>query len=105
MAESKAVPIDKDSIPYRFDIALSGEVFNIETHYNATGDFFTVNLSKNGDKLVNGEKLTYGVPLFSSLTDKRLPKVTLTPYDVAGVETRVLYDNLGESVFLFIGEL
>lgn len=104
MAELKAVPVDKESIPYRFDISLASEIFTLEIHYNAVGDFFTVNAEKNGTPLVYGEKLTYGMPLFSSLSDKRLPKVTLTPYDVAGKETRVSFDNLNESVFLFIGE-
>jgi hypothetical protein len=104
MADSKAVPIDKESIPYRFDIPLAGEIFTLEVHYNATNDFFTVDIEKNGTVLVYGEKLTYGNPLFSSLTDKRLPKVLMTPYDVARRETRVSYENLGESVFLFVGE-
>lgn len=104
MAEQYAVPIDAGAVPYRFDIELEAELFTFEVHYNTTGDYFTVNLERDGEVLVNGKKLTYGSPLFGSLADARLPKVDLVPQDVAGIETRVGMSNLGRTVFLFIGE-
>jgi hypothetical protein len=36
--------------------------------------------------------------------DPRLPNVVLIPLDESGKENYVTFDNLGERVFLFIGE-
>lgn len=105
MAEQLAVPIDKNAVPYRFDIQLAGELFTFEVHYNARFDFFTVNLEKDGAAIIYGEKITYGVPMFSSFIDSRLPKWTITPKDVAGVETRAGYEEMSNTVFLFINEV
>lgn len=104
MAEQYAVPIIGEDAPYRFDIELAGELFTFEVHYNTMGDYFTVDLERNGETLVYCKKLTYGEPLFGSLSDDRLPKVALVPRDVAGNETRVSMENLGKTVFLFIDE-
>jgi hypothetical protein len=104
MADQQAIPIDKDDIPYRFDISLAGEIFTFEAHYNARFDYYSLDVEKDGDVLVNGEKVVYGRPLFSGLNDARLPKVEIIPYDVAGIETRAGYDQLGVTVFLFVGD-
>lgn len=104
MADDYAVMIDTSAVPYRFDIELGGDLFTFEVHYNTIGDYFTVHLERDGAVLVYGKKLTYGEPLFGSLSDSRLPSVELVPRDVAGLETRVSMANLGVTVFLFIGE-
>lgn len=33
------IEIEKDNIPYRFDISIAGEMFGFEVHYNADYDF------------------------------------------------------------------
>ena len=98
------IPIDKDNIPYQFEIELAGDVFIFEIHYNAEYDFFTVDLYRDEEVLAYGEKLAYGSPLFRTYADERFPKETIIPRDKAGVETAVTYQNLGETVFLFVSD-
>ena len=98
------VPIQKEQTPYRFEILLGAEPFEIEVRYNADFDFFTVDLYKDGEALVYGEKLVYGVPLFVDVFDQRFPVLQLVPKDDAGLEERVGYSNLGETVFLQVVE-
>jgi hypothetical protein len=94
------VPIQKEQTPYRFEIVLGAETFEIEVRYNADFDFFTIDLYKDGEALVYGEKLVYGVPLFTDVLDQRYPVLQIVPKDDAGLEERVGYSNLGETVFL-----
>ena len=98
------VPIQKNMAPYRFEILLGAEPFEIEVRYNADFDFFTLDIYKDGEALVYGEKLVYGVPLFTDVFDQRFPVLQLVPKDDAGLETRVGYSNLGETVFLQVVE-
>lgn len=98
------VPIQKNMAPYRFEILLGAEPFEIEVRYNADFDFFTVDLYKDGEALVCGEKLVYGVPLFVDVFDQRFPVLQLVPKDDAGLEARVGYSTLGETVFLQVVE-
>lgn len=98
------IDIEKEQIPYRFDIELVGVVFTFEVHYNADFDYFTVDLEKNGEVLATGEKLIYGLPLFIDIMDNRFPKVPIVPYDESEKSTAVTWATLGESVFLFVIE-
>jgi hypothetical protein len=96
------LPIDKRSIPYRFEIELQGELFTFEAHYNQSFDYFTLDLHKDNKALVYGEKLVLDRPLFDGLVNKELPKLTIIPKDRAGMETRITYENLSETVFLYV---
>jgi len=96
------IEIDKGEIPYSFEIELAGEVFEFEVNYNQTHDFFTVDLFKDGGVLVIGEKLIINRPLFRNLVNIDLPKEKIIPKDRAGVADRITYDNLNETVFLYV---
>ncbi|MEV9639470.1 hypothetical protein ABZ756_02080 [Mammaliicoccus sciuri] len=96
------IEIDKDEIPYRFTIDLADEEFEFEINYNNRFDFFTIDLYKDGRTLVVGEKLILDRPLFTDLVDIELPKVTITPKDRSNNETRITYDNLEKTAFLFV---
>lgn len=98
------IEIEKDLIPYRFDISLADEMFTFEVHYNEDFDFFTVNLEKNGEVLAVGEKLVYEMPLFYDVQDNRFPKVPIVPYDESEQQTAVTWETLNESVFLYVIE-
>lgn len=97
------IDIEKNLIPYRFDISISNEVFTFEVHYNADYDFFTIDLSKGSEVLVLGEKLIYGTPLFQDIRDIRYPKLTITPFDVSGNSESVIWETLSVNVFLYLG--
>lgn len=96
------IEIDKNAIPYRFEIELAGEIFEFEVNYNESYDFFTVDLYKNGKQLIFGEKLILNRQLFSDSVNTELPKVKIVPRDRANVAKRITFDNMNESVFLYL---
>jgi hypothetical protein len=98
------INIDKQKIPYRFEISLAGTLYEMEFHYNPGFDFFTVDLYKNKEPLVYGEKLLYGLPLFHDIEDARFPKVGLIPLDASGQSVEVNAQTLGTTVFLRVVE-
>lgn len=98
------IEISKADIPYSMEIELVGEVFELEFNYNRAHDFFTVDLFKNGQPIVIGEKLILNRALFRHYVDLDLPKVQLIPKDRAGVTERITFNNLNETVFLFVGD-
>ncbi|QDQ03149.1 hypothetical protein FOH38_23395 [Lysinibacillus fusiformis] len=98
------IDINKDDIPYSMEIELVGEVFEIEFNYNRAHDFFTVDLFKNGKALVIGEKLKLNRPLFRNRVGLDLPKVQIIPKDRANSAKRITYENLNETVFLYVGD-
>jgi hypothetical protein len=102
MLKREYIEIEKSLIPYRFEIELGAELFEMEIHYNQIGDYFTVDLYRNGEALVYGEKIIYGEPLFSDVYDHRFPAPTIVPSDESNKETRVGWDNLNETVFLVV---
>ncbi|SDI16181.1 hypothetical protein SAMN05192534_12374 [Alteribacillus persepolensis] len=96
------IPVEKERIPYQFDIELEGTVYTFEIHYNGDYDFFTVDLLQNDEVIIYGEKIVYGQPLFGALSDTRLPSAPITPLDPSGENDEVTYDTFTESVFLYI---
>jgi hypothetical protein len=96
------IEIEKDLVPYRFEVSLAGTVFTFEVQYNSEYDFFAVDLERDGEVLVTGEKLVYAVPLFSGVADERFPKVELYPFDESGSSDAVTWATLGETVFLYV---
>ena len=97
------IEINKDMIPYTFNILLANEMFEIRVDYNNTANLFTVSLSKNGVELCAGEPIVYGVPLFSDIVSNGgFPRVMITPTDQSGENKAVTYDNLSNTVFLVV---
>ena len=98
------ISIDKSLIPYAFDITLEEETYTFEVNYNNANDFFTINLLKNSVIIVLGEKLVYAKPLFLSAVHKDIPWPTIIPFDLSENTERITFENLSESVFLYILE-
>lgn len=96
------IEIEKELIPYQFEIGIDGESFEFHVNYNKTHDFFTIDLYKNDDPLVLGEKLVYNQPLFATSQYKAIPKTPIVPFDMAGSVSEITFENLGEQVFLFL---
>lgn len=96
--------IDKTAIPYSFDMEIADEEFTFVVDYNQRFDFFTMDLYKNDELIIKGEKILYGRALFGSYPDdSKIPEYPITAFDEAGVESRVGWDQLENTVFLFIG--
>ncbi|ULO08938.1 hypothetical protein H1230_09280 [Paenibacillus sp. 19GGS1-52] len=100
----KFIAIERELIPYRFDISIADEMFTFEIHYNPDYDFFTVDLERDGETLVYGEKLVYGQTLFYDIQDNRYPKLPIVPYDQSEKSIEVTWEALGVSVFLYVWE-
>lgn len=98
------IEIEKERIPYRFDISIVDEIFTFEVHYNPDYDFFTVDLERDGEVLVRGEKLVYGQTLFYDVQDHRYPKLPIVAYDQSEKSTDVTWETLGVSVFMYVWE-
>lgn len=92
------VPVDKGAIPYRFDMSLNGITWTFEMRYNSEHDFFTVDLYRGEESITVGEKIVYGQPLFAD----DLSGVRIMPLDLSGNTDRVGWDELGETVFLYL---
>lgn len=103
----KYIDIDLEEVPYRFeiDLAENGEIYTLEVHYNYDHDFFTFDLSKNGEIIAYGQKAVFGVPLFSGVSDTRLPAVNIVPRTLDGTDARCGWDELGTTVFLMVEPL
>ncbi|PKM61629.1 MAG: hypothetical protein CVU99_02395 [Firmicutes bacterium HGW-Firmicutes-4] len=96
------ISIDKTMIPYKFDIRLNKTTFNLEIHYNAVKDFFTVAVTDStGEVLTTGEKLVLNKPILSGHGYLNFPSVT--PMDPTGQADRITWDNLNVTVFLYVG--
>ncbi|TKI65556.1 hypothetical protein FC756_16020 [Lysinibacillus mangiferihumi] len=100
MLDFEYIEIEKALIPYRFEVELGAELFIIEIRYNNLHDYFTLDLQKDGEILVQGEKLVYAMPLFNEVFDNRFPAPTIIPIDPSSKETRVTFANLNKTVFL-----
>jgi hypothetical protein len=96
------IEIEKDLIPYRFDIAIKGKTYTLEIHYNVENDYFTVDLYRNGQLVIAGAKIVYGRPLFDAHRYLDVPPVQIVPLDLSGQTDRVTWDNLNETVFLWL---
>lgn len=97
------IEVDKELVPYGFDILLGFETYGMEFDYNKTAKLFTVTLSKNDEVLVYDEPIIYGKPLFDDLYQSGVfPSLNIIPYDESEQEQEVTYENFGEKVFLTI---
>lgn len=99
----EVIEINKNIIPYDFNILLGNEVFNIRIDYNNTGGFFTADLSKEDEPICYGEPIVYGIPLFSDIyQNDKFPVLDIVPFDESKSATAVTFDNLSETVLLII---
>jgi len=102
MSDYKFIAIDKELVPYRFEITLAGHTFGFEIRYNAMRDFFTVDLYRGDNLIVTGEKVVYGRSLFLNQQHLDVPTVPIIPYDLSLAANRVTWENLNNTVFLWL---
>lgn len=99
------IEINKNDLPYNFNIVLGAEEFNLEFKYNAVCDLFTCTLSKNDEVLVYDEPLIYGTKLFQDVYDaETFPCLDIVPFDESRKENAVTFKNMGVTVFLTIDD-
>lgn len=100
------IEVDKDKIPYQFQIVLGGVRFQMEFQYNETDERFTCTLyDTDGGVIVYNEPLVYGNPLFSPFMHGRVyPPMDIIPLDESGQESNITWDNFGNTVFLTLDD-
>lgn len=98
---SSYIPIDKNKIPYRYNVRLNKKTYTMELHYNSAHDFFTVAIDTITETLTCGEKLVLGKPLLSEHPYLNFPLVV--PVDKTGQADRITWSNFGNSVLLYVG--
>lgn len=97
------IGIDKDLVPYSFDMDLGDRTYTFEVRYNSTHDYFTVDLSEGDTPLALGVKLVWGMPLFVSMETREFPLELIVPYG-DNPEEQITWDTLGRSVHLHLGD-
>jgi hypothetical protein len=104
--EISYIPIDKSLVPYEFTLNLKSKIIKLLVRYNSSGDFFTADIyDKDGDVIAYGKKFVIGVDLFESLSDSRLPEVSIIPYDETGQHKAITYENFMTYVKPYIFEV
>lgn len=97
------IEINKNLIPYTFNIILSGEVFEIGVKYNEFADMFVLSLTKDGELICAGEPVVYGVPLFKDVyICGKYPEIRIIPFDESKEVCVVTWENFNETVYLII---
>ena len=97
------LPIDLSDIDEeadRFKIDILGQEFTFEVFWNEEEEIFTFNLYKDGELLLTGRKITYGMDMLQPVVSYRLDKVSIVPFDRTGraKKTGITKDNFMESV-------
>lgn len=105
------IEINKSQIPYKFEIKLSSRIYEIVINYNFLFDFFTADLMLNNVTLIKSEKLVLNQFLFRDVCEDKehninsdFPKELLFIGTNDETISRISYDNLGETVFLYYAE-
>lgn len=97
------IVINKSLVPYTFSMLLGEELFDFRVDYNETHGFFTIGVYKDGEVVCSGEKIVYGKKLFEEIYEHgKFPAIDIIPYDLSGEYDAVTFDNLSETVQLYI---
>lgn len=103
MAQNDYIDFNFSDLPMMFDYTFDEIDYSLKIYYNEVNDSFYVDLyDENMVLIVAGEKLVYGMELWSAINDPRLPQTQLIPFDEDQQETEVSKLNLPDIVRLYI---
>ena len=101
----RIIEIEKDLVPYEFQIELKSTLYTFSIRYNQEYDFYTVDLSIGDDIIVEGEKMVLNSLLFSSYSHLDV-SMGILPMDIADKAERLGEKELMDTVFLYlVGDL
>lgn len=95
------IDINKKLCPYQFDIQLDNVTYTFRIRYNSEFDYFTTDLLIGEVEILSGEKIVYGRELFSAHNHLNIPRGIIA-LDVADEQSRAGYNELGNTVFLYL---
>ncbi|WP_125545361.1 phage baseplate plug family protein [Levilactobacillus lindianensis] len=97
-----SIMFDLTSLPDRQEVEFENGVFELTLQKNELSQQLTIDMVAVDDEThkINGEPLTYGVPLWYWASYDWLPPERLVPMDEAGLQSSVTFGNFQKSVFL-----
>lgn len=105
----KYIEIEKDKIPYTFDVVLTEKTYTITLKYNTFSGDFVADLELEGKTLVKGKKCLLGEPLFEEFgfdnNSNKNPDFydeLLVFYNLTWQDETITLENLQETVFLYV---
>lgn len=102
------LPINKENLPEQFEISFGGPSYILRFDYSPEYDLFSVSsflvTEESQTPLVLGERLILEKPLWSDMIPEVGIGPDIIPMDLAGLETRITWDNFGRSVFLYVDD-
>lgn len=96
--------INKEAIPYRTNISISGKDYIFEFKYNSYDNRVYLDLFDNRGVLIYpSEPIIYGIPLFyNKLIDERgnknlkYPQAFIVPITIDKIYKKITYNNINE---------
>lgn len=103
MAQNDYIDFDFNDLPLIFDYTFDEVDYSLKIYYNNINDSFYIDIyDENMILIVAGEKLIYGMELWSAINDPRLPQTQLIPFDEDNQENEVSKLNFPDIVKLYI---
>lgn len=101
----KEIPIDSSNPAYDFDIDLDGESYNFDLHFNTRSGYWYFTISKSGEAIVSGIRLTLGTSLIEKFRAVEVPQGPLFIIDESGQNIPPTRDDLGIRVKMYYDDL
>lgn len=99
------LPVDKNQIPVTMNVFVEDVQYTFTFNYNATYDFFTIDLASAIEPIQNeiiiGEKLILQKPLFTT-RDIPFKNTLFIPMDISRLQPRITWDNFGNDVLIYV---
>lgn len=104
----QVMPLDKERIPYGYEITFDDVVYEFFWTYNSQHDYFSVQLSQSDIILASAEKISLNIPMFEAMNydtqgnrNLAYPKKLFLPVDISNLEKRITYGNFYKNIFIF----
>ena len=102
------IEIDKDLIPYKFNLKFTNDTFKFCIRYNSYSDRIVIDLYDTDDNIIqDNATVTYGIPMFMQFMEDsngnlnpNYPDKYIIPLSTDGEEVTCNLENLGETYFL-----
>ena len=86
------VVVDKNNLPYKFELNIKEVIYDFIISYNQTYDFFTITLIKDKIILIESERAVLNQPLFTTVNEA--PETTMGIYGINTDVKELTFENL-----------
>lgn len=104
MAENDRILVDlSDNTEEEFEKEFNGVKYNFKAYRNAQNDRIYMSIfDENMVPIITGEKLMYGMEIFGTISEPRLPAFYVIPYDESDQVHEVTGATFQSPVFIFL---